>query len=97
MGVAKQKLKQKEDLKSMAKDLFEAAEKDAYYLGDIAIQNLNELMDHLEHMADDHAPWLADWIEYLGDKKTAKAIRKKTGDFKKIIKKRYKELSKHQG
>jgi hypothetical protein len=87
--------KSKEDLKTTAKNLFEAAGKEAYYLGDRAIHNLHELVNNLVHFSEEHAGWVADWIEYLGDSKTAKRIRKKTGDFKKIIEKRYKELKKH--
>jgi hypothetical protein len=105
MAVAKPKVrgrkpksakKAREDLKTMAKNLFEAAGKEAYYLGDKAIHNIQDLVDNLEHFTEREAEWVADWIDYLGDGKTAKNIRKKKGDFVKIIQKRYKELKKHR-
>lgn len=85
----------KEDKKSLAKRLFEAAGKEAYYLGDLAIHNLEELRGHLEEFTEKEADWLASWLEYLGDPKMARDIRNNKGEFKDIVKKRHTQLRKH--
>jgi hypothetical protein len=89
------KVKKKEDLPGISAKLFGAAGKEAYYLGDLAIHNLEELKHHLDKFTEKEAEWLATWIEYLGDQKTAENIRKALPDFKAIIEKRHKELKKH--
>lgn len=92
----KKGVKKKEDLPGISTKLFEAAGKEAYYLGDLAIHDLEELRHHLDKFTEREANWLATWIEYLGDPTTAKKIRKTIPDFKAIITKRYDELRKHR-
>jgi len=90
----------KAELSRLATSLFEPVEKNPYYLnrgsdsGDmtIAIKNLSALRDHLDVFTEEEAPWLALWIEYLGDKETAKRIRETPSEFKEIIIGRHDEL-----
>ena len=90
------KRKKKKDLEELAKKMFEAAEKEGYHLGGIVIKNLGELVEHLEKFTEKEAPWVASWVEYLGDSACSKKIRKCPGEFKDILKKRYKELNKYR-
>ncbi|MDI6886225.1 MAG: hypothetical protein QMD22_07800 [archaeon] len=57
------------------------------------ISNLSELKDRLDMFMENEAEWVASWIEYLGDKKTADKIRETPNEFKRIISARYEELS----
>ncbi len=88
----KRSIKIAEDLADVARKMFGAAGKNAYYLGSTAIKNLEELKQNLDKFTEREAKWLASWIEYLGDSKTAQKIRESTKDFKKIILDRYNQL-----
>ena len=61
-------------------------------LGERAIKNLKELRQNLGLFTEKEALWVADWLEYLGDPKTARRIRENSQDFKAIIINRYAEL-----
>ena len=63
-----------------------------HVLVDIGYKSEGQIRIH--EFRDEHAPWIADWIEYLGDNKTAKKIRDAPGEFKEIISNRYEELKK---
>lgn len=94
--------KKKAELTKLATSLFDPVGKNPYYLnrsssssGDnmtIAIKNLSALRDNLDVFNEEDALWLASWIEYLGDQKTAARIRETPGEFKKIIIARHEEL-----
>lgn len=92
--------RKKAELSMLATSLFEPVGKNPYYLnrssssGDmtIAIKNLSALRDHLDVFTEEEAPWLALWIEYLGDKETAARIRETPSEFKGIIIARHDEL-----
>ncbi|MBU2559564.1 hypothetical protein KKA03_01560 [archaeon] len=92
--VSKKAKKGSDDIGDIARKLLENADKDAYYLRDKAIRNLGELKDNLHEFTEHEAQWVADWIEYLGDNKTAAKIRKIPSDFEKTIVDRYEELKK---
>jgi len=93
--VIRRKVKKGEDLKKVAKNMLGANDKEGYYLGDLVIKNLSELVEHLERFTEQEAHWVASWIEYLGDSTCAKKIRKSPAKFKDILRKRHKELSKN--
>ncbi len=59
------------------------------------LKNLKELKDYLVAFTGKEALWVASWLEYLGDKELAVGIRKKPGDFKSIILRRYNELKQY--
>jgi hypothetical protein len=88
----------KRELYELADCLFEPVDKNPYYLrgrgreAPIPIKNLHELKDMLDLFGTEHAPWLASWIEYLGDKETADRIRETPEKFKEIISVRYDKL-----
>lgn len=89
--------KKKAELSMLATSLFAPVGKNPYYLNrdsnSIAIKNITELIANLDAFTEEEAPWLASWIEYLGDdKETAARIRKTPGEFKEIIAERYDEL-----
>lgn len=86
-----------EDLKDIAKKLFDATGKNAYELKDMAIKNFEELKNNLDKFTVKEAEWVASWIEYLGDKRTANRIRQVPADFKKIINNRYGQLKSAMG
>jgi len=98
----KAKIKEKRvELSRLATSLFDPTGKNPYYLnrsssGDsdmtIAIKNLSELRDNFDMFNEKEAPWLASWIEYLGDKETAARIRETPGEFEEIIIERHEEL-----
>ncbi|MBI4344288.1 MAG: hypothetical protein HY555_01745 [Euryarchaeota archaeon] len=79
-------------LMDLAKKMFDPVKKNPYYLGERAIRNLRELRQNLDLFTEKEAIWVADWLEYLGDPKTAQKIREKRGDFKAIVINRYAEL-----
>ncbi len=83
-------------LGKIAKKMFEPDGKEPYYLGDKPIRNFQELMENLGAFTTEEANWVASWIEYLGDEKTAKKIRKSTGKFKEILRKRHVKLLKYR-
>lgn len=81
--------KKKAELSMLAASLFDPVGKNPYYLnrGDIsiAIKNITELRDNLDVFTEGASPWLASWIEYLGDKEAADRIRETPGEFKKSL------------
>ena len=77
---------------AIAKKLFKAEDKNPYYLGEQAIKNFEELRGSLDKFTESEAEWVASWIEYLGDAKTAAEIRQSPNRFKEIIANRYNEL-----
>lgn len=93
-GKTGKKMTKAEELAETAKKVFEASGKEAYYLGDRAINNLDELRENIHDFREEHAPWVADWLEYLGDTKAAQKIRETPEDLKEIVEDRYKELKK---
>jgi hypothetical protein len=86
--------RKKVQLSPLAEGMFLAYGKNPYVKGDITIHNLDELQSNLESFEHHEAPWLADWIDYLGDAETAKMIRTEPSSFKKIIHQRWSELKK---
>ncbi len=91
----KKKGEDAKELRALAKKMFEAVGKNAYYLGDRAIRNLGELKENLGSFTEREVEWLASWIEYLGDAVTAKKIRRSTNNFKKIVSRRHAQLKRH--
>ncbi|MEK6978230.1 MAG: hypothetical protein AABX40_07525 [Candidatus Hydrothermarchaeota archaeon] len=89
------KREEREDLYNLAKLMFDPAGKEPYYLGSGAIRNLEELKVSLDSFTPEMAEWVASWVEYLGDRKTAEDIRRAKGEFKRIIEKRYTVLRKY--
>ncbi|MEE8167243.1 MAG: hypothetical protein V3T58_00020 [Candidatus Hydrothermarchaeales archaeon] len=90
------KTQKRNALPKIAEKLFAAGGKKPYHLGDRAIKNFGELKDNLDLFSSGDANWLASWIEYLGDPKTAEKIRDSSDEFKKIILKRYEQLQKYR-
>ena len=80
---------------AIAKNLFSSENKNPYYLRGKEIKNLDELKENLQNFKDTEAMWVADWIRYLGDPKTADQIRNKPKEFRRIIDARYTELLNH--
>lgn len=78
----------------MASKMFEPVGKEPYYLGSKALRNLAELNANLGYFTERETEWLAAWLEYLGDAKTASRIRKQPGKFSRIISARHAELEK---
>jgi len=76
----------------IAKQLLSGDGKNPYYYGGITIQNFDDLQDHLQNFPENEVGWLADWIDYLGDNRTAVKIRETPSEFKTIINERYIEL-----
>jgi hypothetical protein len=72
--------------------MFNPEGKNPYYKGQTVISNLDELDSNLNTFDASEAPWVADWIEYLGDSATAARIRKTPTEFKNIIHQRREEL-----
>jgi len=81
-------------LDHLAEAMFLAYDKNAYVKGDIAIHNIDELERNIASFEHHEAPWLADWIAYLGDAETATKIRAEPSSFKKIIHNRWSDLKK---
>ena len=84
----------KGEISETAKKVLSGDGKNPYYYGGIAIQNFDELQDHLKNFPEHEVSWLADWIDYLGDNRTAVKIRESPSEFKTIINERYLELKK---
>lgn len=80
----------------LANCLFRPVGKNPYYLfrgmDCIAINDLAELHDRIALFTENEADWVASWIEYLGDNKTADKIRATPTEIKKIVTARYEEL-----
>lgn len=89
------KREEREDLYNLAKLMFDPTGKEPYYLGSMAIRNLEELKVSLDSFTPEMAEWVASWIEYLGDRRTAEEIGRAKGEFKRIIEKRYAVLRKY--
>lgn len=85
------------NLAEEARKLLRPSDRQPYWLGSQPIGNLEELVANLERFTDDHAYWVADWIEYLGDKQTAERIRQERERFKEIVRGRYQELKQFLG
>ncbi len=66
--------------------------KNPYYKGEMAIRNLDELDRNLDAFDLHEAPWVADWLEYLGDAETAVRIRREPARFKGIVHERWAQL-----
>lgn len=80
------------ELLRIAKSLFRAVGKNPYYHRGQPIRNFGELKDNLDKLTGEEAPWVASWIEYIGDAKTAAMIRQTPDKFKEIITARYEQL-----
>ncbi len=81
-----------ETARMFAARMFMPEGKNPYYKGQMAIRNLEDLDKNLNAFDPSEAPWVADWIEYLGDPTTAARIRKTPTEFKNIIHQRREEL-----
>ena len=84
-----------ENLTELAQQVMYGNGKNPYYFGGTEIRNLKDLHEYLNDFKDHEAVWLADWIDYLGDDKTAEKIREAPSKFKNIINTRYSELKKY--
>lgn len=80
------------ELARMAAKLFSPVGKNPYYRGEKAIRNFRELGASLNEFTEKEAQWVASWIEYLGDIKTAEKIDQTPGRFKEIVTARFNEL-----
>ncbi|MDI6642976.1 MAG: hypothetical protein QMD95_02875 [Candidatus Hodarchaeaceae archaeon] len=85
------------ELTKIAKNLFEATGKNPYYRGGKAIKNFRELWENLAEFTENEAQWVAAWIDYLGDARTAARIRERPSKFKELINERYAELRRYVG
>jgi len=81
-----------ETLDNLAKRMLLAEGKNPYLRGTLSIRNLEELSQNIETFEHHEAPWVADWIEYLGDTVTAKKIRDDPARFKRTVGERFTEL-----
>lgn len=86
--------RENETAKNFAARMFSPQGKNPYYKGEMAIRNLDELDRNLNTFDASEAPWVADWLEYLGDPTTAARIRRAPADFKRIVHERREELKK---
>jgi hypothetical protein len=66
--------------------------KNPYFRGELAIRNIAELDQNIASFEHHEAPWVADWLEYLGDAETARKIRAEPAHFKKFVHDRAAEL-----
>lgn len=89
--------KSRRELERLAKALLAPRGKNPYYLGERAIRNLKELRQSMDLFTEREAAWVADWLEYLGDRDTAQEIRGAPSDFKEIVAKRYAEIKPYLG
>jgi len=69
-----------------------ADSKNPYFKGTQAIHNIAELDQNIASFEHHEAPWVADWLEYLGDAETAGKIRAEPAHFKRFIHDRATEL-----
>ena len=81
-----------ERLGALASKVYIADGKNPYYRGGLAIRNMEELDQSIGTFEHHEAPWVADWLEYLGDAGTARRIREEPARFKKIVQERWGEL-----
>jgi hypothetical protein len=82
------------ELAVLADMLFHPTGKNPYYLDGKALNSLHELVDNLNAFTGNEGPWVAAWLEYLGDKEVAALIQESSGDFKLIVIDRYTKLKK---
>ena len=80
------------ELVGIATKLFSPMGKNPYYRGEKAIKNFKELKENLNEFTEKEAQWVASWIEYLGDVKTAARIRQTPSKFRDIVIARFNEL-----
>ena len=90
--MGKRQLKERVELSRMAAKLFAPVGKNPYFRGKTAIKNLRELVRSLNEFTEKEAQWVALWIDYLGDKKTAAEISQTPTRFREIITTRFNEL-----
>ncbi len=90
--MGKRQLKERVELSRMAAKLFAPVGKNPYFLGEKAIKNFRELVRSLSDFTEKEARWVALWIDYLGDKKTATEISQTPTRFREIITTRFNEL-----
>ncbi len=83
------------ELAKIAKNLFGATGKNPYYRGEKVIRNFGELRENLAEFTENESQWVASWIEYLGDARTAARIRERPSKFKEFINERYYELRRY--
>lgn len=76
----------------IARRLFRPEGKRPYIFNGKPLKNFKDLKDYLVAFTGREALWVASWLEYLGDEETADSIRRRPGDFKDIVLKRYREL-----
>jgi len=82
----------KTELARMAAKLFSPVGKNPYFRGEKAIRNFMELVRSLSEFSEKEAQWVASWIDYLGDRKTATEISQAPTRFREIITARFNEL-----
>jgi len=87
--------RKREELRRIAELLLKPESKNPYYLGDLAIRNLRELVENLDKFGEREREWIANWIEYLGDGETAEKIRQFPEEFKDILNARYNEVRRY--
>lgn len=85
-----------ENKRALALRLFAPKGKNPYIFNGKPLKNISDLKDYLVAFTGREAPWVASWLEYLGDRELARRIRSKPRDFKEIILKRYKELKSYR-
>jgi len=91
--MGKRQLKrERSELARTAAKLFSPVGKNPYFLGEKAIRNFRELVRSLSEFTEKEAQWVASWIDYLGDKKTATEISQTPTRFREIITTRFNEL-----
>jgi len=78
----------------LATRMLTAEGKNPYHKGDLTIRNIDELDQNIASFEHHEAPWVADWLEYLGDAETAGRIRGEPVHFKRLIHERVSELRK---
>jgi hypothetical protein len=83
---------EKQPLKRLAVMMFKPRDKKPYVFNGKPLKNLQDLKDYLVAFTGKEALWVASWMEYLGDRKTAECIRRKPENFKNTVLMRYKEL-----
>jgi hypothetical protein len=86
-----------EDKRALARRLFTPEGKNPYMFNGKPLRSLKDLKDYLVAFTGNEALWVASWLEYLGDAETAGRIRRRPGDFKDIVLKRYRELKPYAG
>jgi len=82
----------KTELARIADKLFSPVGKNPYFRGEKAIRNFRELVRSLSEFSEKEAQWVASWIDYLGDRKTATEISQAPTRFREIITARFNEL-----